>query len=596
MTTQPFTYDAAAELYQATWDDCLLTGTDVAYDDRHHLVVDLRATLPTGTLLNHKRLRVLDTWACQEFAKECDARPEAQMKMRQYVTLFADWLQQQRFGSPGSSNGSYSPVPSGPMPSVPSVYIPDLPEMAVLHPELTENAAPWLEAYCDHSSTWAPRAAQGFHQAVGLWLLSTVAARRICVHLGKPEYPMLFIAMIAPSTLYTKTTTAHIARRGLTQAGLKFLLTPDRITPPALIKRMSGHVEEDYGTLDNFDQEIRKRDLAFAGQRGWYYEEWGSMLGQMRRQDSVMSDFHGTLRVLNDGSDDFSSETILRGLEFVTDPSLALLCSATAADLAPYMRPGTPWWRDGFWPRFAFVTPQTDEKPSLADQPTGLDDLPSTLLKDLKAWHLHLGEPACRVEALKDGTGKNTGKWKAVRPPFQPKVLRLAPEVLKAYRTYNKALISLLIDNKVEEDLRGCYGRFHAKALRVAMLLASLQDCPQIEMRHWAYAQQVAEGWRAQLHHLIAIAASSEPMTREQAWEEKIESLLSSHGPMTAREIQKHLFRCTSQDLKNLLAAMLAIGRIVMMPKGKTQLYMVPLDAPPEPQMADSEAKNDVPF
>lgn len=70
-------------------------------------------------------------------------------------------------------------------------------------------------------------------------------------------------------------------------------------------------------------------------------------------------------------------------------------------------------------------------------------------------------------------------------------------------------------------------------------------------------------------------------MTREQIWEEKIESLLSSCGAMTARDLQRHLFRCTSQELKQLLSAMVSVGRIVMIPKGKTQLYMLPLDAPP---------------
>ena len=466
---------------------------------------------------------------------------------------------------------------------------PELPTEAKLSPSVADGAAQWLEAYCIHSRYWAPRAAQGFHQAVGLWMLSTIAARRICVHLGKPEFPMLFIAMVAPSTLYTKTTTAHIARRGLRQAGCQFLLTPDRITPQALVRRMSGRVDDDYGALDDDQRDERRRDMAFAGQRGWYYEEWGGMLNQIRRQDSAMAEFHGTLRVLDDGTDDFSNETIMRGLEAVVDPSLALLCSATPADLAPYMRPGTPWWRDGFWPRFAFVAPRKDETPSLADQPPGLDSLPATLIMALQDWHQRLGEPPCTIVPILDGDGKTTGKWKTQRPHFRPTVLDIPRAVLAAYNTYAKALLSLVIQGKVSTDFSGCYGRFHAKALRVAMLLASLDGCAKIEMRHWAYGQQVAESWRNMLHHLVAIAADSEPLTREQVWEERIERLLMEHGPMTAREMQRHLFRCTSHDLKNLLGAMLAIGRIVMIPKGKTALYAVPLDAPPDQEGASDD-------
>jgi hypothetical protein len=503
--------------------------------------------------------------------------PLLAMAKKQGIDTFilqAGWKQAQHF------NGAVPPVGKS-VPVSPIDLAPELPKEARLPPRLAIGAAGWLEDYCAHSRFWAPRAADGFHQAVGLWMLSTISARRVCVHLGKPEFPMLFLTMVAPSTLYTKTTTAHIARRALRQAGCQFLLTPDRITPQALIRRMSGRVEDDYSVLDQEQKDIKRRELAFAGQRGWYYEEWGGMLQQIRRHDSVMSDFHGTLRVLDDGADDFSNETIMRGLEHVVDPSLALLCSATPADLAPYMRPGANWWQDGFWPRFAFITPRTDEPPSLADQPPGLDTLPAALVEPLHRWHARLGEPKCTIEPMYDSEGKPSGRWKADRRPFAPHVLGMPAEVLKAYNTYNKALLTLIIENRTSQDVKGCYGRFHAKALRVAILLASLEGCADIEMRHWAYAQHIAETWRNMLHHLLVIAAESEPKSNEQLWEEKIESLLSVHGPMTARELQRHLFRCPASALKNVLASMAAIGRIVMMPKGKTMLYLVPMDAPP---------------
>jgi Protein of unknown function (DUF3987) len=597
VSPEPFRYDNETESYHATWEDCLLTGTDVGYDDRHRLSVDIRATLPTGILLNHKRLRLLDIWACQEFAKECDARPDAQMKMRQYLTQFADWLQQQCRSVDQPVQQYMQEHRNGHGPAVLHMPLtPALPEEALLHPELAEGAAPWLDAYCEHSRTWAPRAAQGFHQAIGLWVLSTISARRVCVHLGKPHFPMLFIALIAPSTLYTKTTTAHVGRKGITDAGCKFLLTPDRITPQALIRRMSGKIEDDYGNLDEDEQNIRRRDLAFAGQRGWYYEEWGTLLHQIRRQDSVMTEFHGMLKVLDDASDDFSNETILRGLEYVKDPALALLASATPADLAPFMRPGNPWWRDGFWARFAFVTPLIDEKPSLADLPRGLDALPSELVVSLHAWHKQLGIPEFSVEGVFDHKGNSTGTWKGKRAAFQPQVLTIPDDVLGAYRSYNKALMSMVINGTVSPDLSGCYGRYHDKALRIATLLASFNNSSSIQFMHWAYAQQVVESWRAMLHNLLQTAAESEPMSREQMWEEKIEQLLSSRGAMTARELQQQMFRCTSQDLQRLLASMVNIGRIVAIPKGKTALYMVPMDAPPAEQENAKEENDDVPF
>jgi Protein of unknown function (DUF3987) len=468
------------------------------------------------------------------------------------------------------------------LPAVPPPLAPPLPQEAYLHPRHAEGAAPWLEAYCEHSRIFAPRAAQGFHQAIGLWLLSTISARRICVELGTRKYPMLFLALIAPSTLYTKSTAAHIARKSIRQTGCRFFLTPDRITPQALVRQMSGRVSEDYGSLDALEQELRRRDLAFAGQRGWYYEEWGMLLHQMRRHDSVMSEFHGLLRVLDDGTEDYSNETIMRGLERVTDPSLALLASATPSDLAPFMRPGTAWWRDGFWPRFAFITPMADEQPSLAPQPRGTDDLPPALVIALHTWHEHLGIPDFQVAAAVDGKGKPTGQWKGERSDFQPHVLDISNDALEAYQVYNQALLHLVVEHKVETDLTACYGRYHEKALRIALLLASVQGSDVIELSHWAYAQKVVESWRVMLHHLLIVAADSEPMSREQIWEDKIESLLNSCGALTARDIQRHLFRCTSQELQRLLASMVSIGRIVAVPKGKTTLYMLPKDAAPD--------------
>ena len=97
---------------------------------------------------------------------------------------------------------------------------PALPKKAILPTHLAAGAAPWLEAYISHSATWSPRGASHFHAGIGLWMLSTVAARRIGLELGHMVYPSLFIALIARSTLYAKTTTAKIGKHGLRHARL----------------------------------------------------------------------------------------------------------------------------------------------------------------------------------------------------------------------------------------------------------------------------------------------------------------------------------------------------------------------------------------
>lgn len=479
-------------------------------------------------------------------------------------------------------------------PDVREPLMPLLPHDARFDVSLAEGAAPWLEAYCAHSRHWAPRAAQGFHQAVGLWLLSMVAARRVCVHLGTQKFPMLFLALIAPSTLYTKSTTAHVAQKALESIGCRFFLTPDRQSPQALIRRMSGRVPEDYGSQDAATQIETCRQMAFAGQRGWYYDEWGGMLQQMRRSDSVIAEFHGLLKVLDDNLHEYENDTIARGLDRITEPSLALLASATVHDLAPYMKEGAAWWRDGFWPRFALITPYEDEEPSLIPQPQGLDTLPSSLVIALRDWHERLGIPSAEIVPMLDAKGKPVGTWKVQRAPFFPQVLPLSASVLQAYHTYNEALLTMVIRGEVHADLSGCYGRFHEKALRIAILLASLGDCKEIEMPHWVYAQQVVEGWRGMLHRLIRVAADVEPLSPEAVWERRIERLLETRGALTARVLQQNLSRCSSRDLHRMLDAMSGIGRIVTVKKGRAMLYMMPIDAPPEE--GENDEASDVPF
>ncbi len=55
--------------------------------------------------------------------------------------------------------------------------------------------SPWLDAYIAYSRAWSPRAPASFHEACGLWLLSTIAARRVVTHLGSVRYGNLYLAL-----------------------------------------------------------------------------------------------------------------------------------------------------------------------------------------------------------------------------------------------------------------------------------------------------------------------------------------------------------------------------------------------------------------
>lgn len=469
----------------------------------------------------------------------------------------------------------------------PPLY-PPLPEPCLFDEMVSNGASPWLDAYCAYSQQWAPRAAAGFHQAIGLWVLSTVAARRICVELGNQVYPVLFLGLIAESSQYTKTTAAANGHTLLRRAGLQHLLAPDRSTPQALLRSMSGRVPQDYGQKNDEEQEGIQRRVAFAGQRGWYYEEWGGMLHQMTRQDSPMSGFHELLRVLDDGKAEFSSDTIQRGLERIEAPYLALLTSATPQDLAPFMQSGSKWWRDGFWPRFAFIAPE--EGPRLDRRPQGLATPSAMLIEQLHSWHVKLGVPTVTMEARVDKKQRPTGEWTATLSPLPCTPLHIPDETLDAYYAYNDALLQM----DVTAELRPTYSRFHDKALRIAMLLASLQGHETIPLAHWAYAQEITERWRAMLHRVIATVITYQPLSPDEQHEQRIERMLMQEGPMPVRDVQRRL-HLDSGTIKRLIQNMVGAERAQTQKVGKRLCVCLPQDAdmPEEYQEGEQE---DVPF
>lgn len=99
--------------------------------------------------------------------------------------------------------------PPGPEPADPYAY-PELPVYAHIDEQQAAGASLFLNDYIAFSQTWAPRAYEGFHEAVALFVLATTAARRVRIALGGGMYISLYIALAARTTLYTKTTAADI--------------------------------------------------------------------------------------------------------------------------------------------------------------------------------------------------------------------------------------------------------------------------------------------------------------------------------------------------------------------------------------------------
>ena len=302
-----------------------------------------------------------------------------------------------------------------------------------------------------------------------------------------------------------------------------------------------------------------------------------------------MAGFHELLRVLDDGKPDFSSETIQRGLEYVEAPYLALLASATPHDLAPFMQGGSKWWHDGFWPRFAFLIPE--QRPRLDRRPQGRATPPSALIAELHTWHVSLGIPRIATTPVLDAKQRPTDEWTLERDPFPCQTLLVPPDTLEAYYQYNEALLSMAIS----PDLRPSYSRLHDKAMRVAMLLASVQGKDQITLPHWAYAQEVVEHWRAMLHRLTTMMSASLGVSADAQHEDRIVNLLSTQGALSMRNLQRTL-HLDSATVKRLTQNMAYTGRVSIGKAGRTPYVSLPQEGDFTDETLHEEEQSDVPF
>lgn len=465
---------------------------------------------------------------------------------------------------PAGGNGHH-PAEADQALNAPTVNISDLADMAELpdyaraDPTQGADACKWLDDYVAFSREWSPRAYDSLHEACALWVLSTISARRVRVHLGKPRHGNLMIALTARTSLFAKSTTAEIGMQVIRQAGLSWLLAADSATPQKFVADLTTRLLNNYGELENDQQRIARLRVALAGQRGWFYDEFGQHIAAMMREGGFMSDFRGLLRRMDDTPERYEYGTIGRGSDVIERPYLALLANLTPDDLRPFARRGSGLWGDGFLARFALVTPPEGER-RRERFPAGERIIPPELLTPLVKWHTRLGLPEVDVIAMRDKDGNPTGSHKVEVTPGQPETLELAPDVFEGFYLYNDALLDLL-EHNTNHDLDGNYARMAEKALRVALLLASLTESPRVEFQHWARAQAIAEEWRAGLHRLY-VQINEPPPSQEEENEEKLLNILQRHGAMTANEAARFVRGLSSSKAASLLDGLVYAGEL----------------------------------
>jgi hypothetical protein len=338
---------------------------------------------------------------------------------------------------------------------------------------------------------------------------------------------------------------------------------------------MAGVVHPGYADLDEVDQLTEQRRLAFAAQRGWFYEEWGQHLdAMMDSHGGNMTLFRSILRRMDDQKGEYLAETITRGGELLDKPYLTLLCNVTPMDLQPFAKKDSKLWRDGFLARFAFSTPEDDDSTD-AEYPRDAFEIPPKLVTDLHAWHEHLGIPTCRIEPVMDKKDHPTGTYRVVRAPLRETTYTLSEEVWKRYYAYDIALRQIMRTQQAAH-LDGSYIRFPAKALRIAALLASLhgRGTRDIAPQCWARGQQITEQWRLELHRLVRQlhTAPEEPGER-RVLEDALVQQARHRGPQTLREFGLFHKARSREEIAIAVKTLVGIGELVVKKTDKTVRY-----------------------
>lgn len=372
--------------------------------------------------------------------------------------------------------------------------VPQLPETACLPENLGLDACPWLDEYVDFSRIWSPESFDDYHEACGLFVLSTVAAGRVVFDLGSPRKTNLNTMLVGRTSIHAKSTASNIAQSLLREARLEWLLAPDEITPQKLISDMASN--ELPGNFRHLSDEVQQKEIhrvLTAGQRGWVVDEFGDNLKAMMQPNGIMNGIKGLIRTLDGSPSKYEYSTISRGKNLISQPYLPMLANVTIADLAPYARRGNTLWGDGFFARFATPTPPNASL-SFGKFPNQQRIFPESLVLPLVNWNARLGFPGYKIV-------ESEGKQVLVPIPLPTIHLKISSEVFEAHYVYHQELRLLTLNNQ-NSDLDGNYTRFPEKALRIAALFASFENSESIELKHWVKAQAITERWRIGLHEL----------------------------------------------------------------------------------------------
>jgi len=197
-----------------------------------------------------------------------------------------------------------------------------------------------------------------------------------------------------------------------------------------------------------------------------------------------------------------------------------------------------------------------------------MDELsvPEELLARIKEWHQRLGVPVCYPIPIRDKHGNETGRYTLEKEPLPETACSIAADAYQAWTRYRSALRKM-VRRFPHKDFHGSYARLPEIAMRMAVLMASLENNHRIELRHWAKAQELAELLRKNLHQLYwEVNCSTQDIGDTAQLENRIlekMTFLASKGVdgITVAQMKGSYFKTRShEEIQRVMNAMTKAG------------------------------------
>lgn len=376
-----------------------------------------------------------------------------------------------------------------------------LPREAVIPDSEAKEGCNWLDTYIAFSKRASPLGYDQYHQSVGIWLLSVINARRSLLRLSVKEvYGNLFTILVGRSSVYSKSETMQVALQVLRHTGFGRVVL-DSITPEALINALANQkVPKMYHKMNDTARAKFQEDAGWARAKALVYDEFGGQLESMVSPMSAGSEsWRDLFRRIENPSKSIKKRTLSRGEEIVDHHYVSVLANITTKEIAKIASRGHTIWGDGSLARFGFSVALGVRdicKEDIFNEPI---DIPDSLCFPLNRMHERLGKPVTTIKDIYDTDGYVVDYSMDIQYPVTQ--CSISKEAYHAYQSYEVALRNLAIHH-CAEDFAPNYTRLPHRALKMALLFASLGNDCKIEMPHWAKAQEIAEQERQALHNL----------------------------------------------------------------------------------------------